>query len=495
MFTTISKADFTLLSPNAIKQKLVDAISEFTADIGRFSTNPGKDFSRNTKLGLTGLVWHLICMGAKDMRGEISDIVPLDEQAYSDSAVAMARRKLDISGMEFLFHCFTGKLTTSISIKGYELCDVDGTDLNIYLNPDDPETYVAQKNKAGYNQLHINVAFDPLTNIVKDIEIDTKRKKNELESFLKMFNRWTPEEQQRRIFICDRGYISYRLIDTLNRSGAHYILRAKDILGKSMFSGMDLPDEEFDKDITRILTRKHGKKYLNNRKKYAVLESNVKFDFPDGVDEYKLSFRLVRVKLSTGEYELLVTNLKREEFTAIDMKKAYNLRWPIELNNKQAKYSINMVNLHSRKQCYIRQEIYARYILLNLTNAIAFASSFILRRMDYSQRTDFSAVRRTLDRIQAGEDLPVQEPPSFAQYSDEPLVYGIRANKKPSLPVYKIDFSTAATTVRQFLKQKEVSDEMVIARIIKFLVLVQPGRNNTRDVSPQSNRGFLYRAC
>ena len=262
-----------------------------------------------------------------------------------------------------------------------------------------------------------------------------------------------------------------------------------------MFSGLDLPDGEFDMEITRVLTRKHNKEYMQNRKVYTVLESNVKFDMPPDVDEYPLTFRLVRVKLSTGEYELLVTNLSEEEFTKEELKQVYNLRWQIELNNKEAKYSINLVDLHSRKQSYIRQEIYARYILLNFTNALTFASSFLLRRVDYSQRTNPSVIRRILNRLLAGEKISPTPPPEFAQYSDEPLISGERKKTRASLPIYKIDFSSAASNVRQFLKQDDISDEHIIARIIKFLVLVQPGRSYDRDVKPHSCRKFSYRGC
>lgn len=493
MFTTISQVDLTMLSPNALKQKLIDSIAELADNIDQHCSNPGKDFSRSTKLGLNGLIWHFVCMGSKDTRSEIADLVPLEKPAYTDSAITMARRKLNISGMEFLFHNFTDKLNTSVTIKGYTLCAVDGTDLNIYLNPEDPETFVRQREKSGYNQFHINVAFNPLTNIVVDFEIDTKRKKNEAEAFMKMFNTWSPEKRNKSIYICDRGYISYRLIDFLNCSGAKYLLRAKDITGKSMFSGLDLPDREFDMEITRILTRKHNKEYMNNRKVYTVLESNVKFDMPPGIDEYPLTFRLVRVLLSTGEYELLVTNLSEEEFSKEDLKKLYNLRWNLEINNKEAKYSINLVDLHSRKQNYIRQEIYARYLLLNFTNAVTFGASFMLRRIDYSDRTNSSIIRNTLDRLLAGEVISPTPPPEFAQYSDEPLVSGKSKRTRDSLPVYKIDFSSAATNIRKFLKEGHTEDEFILARIIKFLVLVQPGRSYDRDVKPQSNRKFSYR--
>ena len=337
MFTTISKVDLTMLSPNALKQKMIDCIDELAGNIDQYCVHPGHDFTRDTKLGLKGLIWHLICMGSKDVRSEIGDLLPLYEQAYSDSAVTMARKKLTIGGFKWLFHRFTDSLNSSVTIKGYMLCDVDGTDLNIFLNPNDTETFVRQKGKSGYNQLHINVMFNPLTNTVVDIEVDALHKKHEAEAFVKMFNSWDEEKRKNCIYICDRGYISYRLIDLLNRSGAKYVLRAKDITGKTILSGVDLPEGEFDVTITRILTRKHNKQYLQNRNIYSVLESNVQFDMPPGVDEYPLKFRVVRMLLPTGEYELLVTNLTEEEFSKEEMKELYNLRWPIEINNKQAK--------------------------------------------------------------------------------------------------------------------------------------------------------------
>lgn len=498
MFTTVSSINIDQLSPCFLKQALLDSVNTLKDNIELYYRQPGKDFTRsNTKLGVVGFAWHLICMGAKDTRSEINDIVPLDVRAYTDAAVGTTENKLRADGMEFLFHDFTNKLSYSITLKDDELCDVDGMDLNIYLNPDDKDTYVAQKEKSGYNQLHINVIFDPLTNVALDIEIDTKHKKNEANAFLKMFNSWSDHDQKKRIFICDRGYISYSLIDFMNRSGAKYILRAKDQFGKSIFSRIGLPDGEYDMTIPRILTRKHNKKYLNDRKTYAVLQTYTKFDFPDGIDEYPLTFRIVRFRLSSGEWKIQVTNLPEDEFSTSDMKDAYHLRWNIEGHNKQIKYDQNLVALHSRKQEYARQEIYARYILANFTHAVTSAADFILERIDFHKRANASEVRNLLNHAMSGENIDrINDPPSYAQYTDEPMIFGQNNRQRERPPVYKIDFSSASTAIRMFLKcRSPVQDEDIIARILKDLVLVKPDRKYNRDVKPQSFRKFSYRGA
>ncbi len=62
--------------------------------------------------------------------------------------------------------------------------------------------------------------------------------------------------------------------------------------------------------------------------------------------------------LDTGEYETLATSLPRS-FTIEDMKELYHMRWGIRTSFRELKYCIGLVDLHGKKDEFVKQEIYS----------------------------------------------------------------------------------------------------------------------------------------
>ena len=58
------------------------------------------------------------------------------------------------------------------------------------------------------------------------------------------------------------------------------------------------------------------------------------------MNPYYLSFRLVRFKLTQDTYELLITNLTKNEFAVNELKELYSMRWGIETSFRDLKYSL-----------------------------------------------------------------------------------------------------------------------------------------------------------
>lgn len=82
---------------------------------------------------------------------------------------------------------------------------------------------------------------------------------------------------------------------------------------------------------------------------------------------HKLSFRIVCVKLDTGNYEYLITNLPTGSLAPQDLKELYKLRWSEETSFRRLKYALGLVFFHSYKRNFIIQELYARLIMFNFT--------------------------------------------------------------------------------------------------------------------------------
>lgn len=98
--------------------------------------------------------------------------------------------------------------------------------------------------------------------------------------------------------------------------------------------------------------------------------SCIKF-FPKGSkDTYPMRFRIIRIKISEGLYETLVTNLWEDTFSAEDIRKIYKMRWGIETSFRELKYHIGLIAFHSKKKDCMIQEIFASLIMYNFSMLI-----------------------------------------------------------------------------------------------------------------------------
>ncbi len=79
-----------------------------------------------------------------------------------------------------------------------------------------------------------------------------------------------------------------------------------------------------------------------------------------------------RFQLSSGEYELLITNLPSKEFDSEKIKGPYFLRWGIETSFRGLKHNIGLNYFHGKKSQFILQEIWASLIMFNFCEIIAF---------------------------------------------------------------------------------------------------------------------------
>ncbi|MFR2715612.1 MAG: transposase [Pilosibacter sp.] len=134
-----------------------------------------------------------------------------------------------------------------------------------------------------------------------------------------------------------------------------FLIRAKD-LNVQRFLGVETLPDKLDTTIELILTRTQSKKkhkHAEKESQYRYICKNIAFDYldPDDIsDEYLLKLRIVRVEVSDGVFENIITTLSEEAFTPDDIKYCYNLRWGIETSFRDLKHTIGATNLHSKKQ-------------------------------------------------------------------------------------------------------------------------------------------------
>ena len=333
-----------------------------------FVVREGSDFSRKArKLSFKDTILCILSMAAKPMKEELYDFFDYSIDTPSTSAFVQARSKISPSLFQYLFHSLNQSYPGTKTFKGYHLISVDGSDLHIPIDKNDPDTlYHSTSSNKDISFYHINAAYDILNNRYIDMILQGIHSKNEAEALWMIAERFHEDA----IFIGDRGYPTWNAMAHIIECNQHFLMRCKDIHSpSSILRKFHLPDEEFDLDLSITLTTKQSKDIKKLPEKYRFLSSTSTFDFfPEDDPFYTISFRAIRFRLDgSEEYESILTNLSKDDFSADEIKDLYHKRWGIEVSFRHLKYSADLCAVHAKKRQSIKQEIWARMILYNLT--------------------------------------------------------------------------------------------------------------------------------
>lgn len=379
--------------PQYLKSKLKSIIKDMSKSTEKFVKNPLKDFTRDRKITFEDLITFLLSSNGGTLNKELLDYFHFNEKIVSASALVQQRLKLKEGTLEYLFENFTKELENLKTFNKYRLVAIDGSKLNIPHNPEDYETYIKSTKKSdhkGYNSLNINTVFDLMNKIYLAANIQTPRKFDERQSAIDMLERLDFPSQT--IVIADRGYESYNFFANLQNKELKYVIRIRDNSKNGIVTSLNMNyDNEFDEEVTRILTRKQTKEIKNNPQIYKFLPLNSKFEYLDSSHPYfKFSFRVVRFKISEDTYETLITNTDKTEFSAENLKEIYHMRWGIETSFRELKYAIGLVNLHSKKVDFIIQEIFAKLTMYNFCEKIALNVVISQKERKYDYQVNFT---------------------------------------------------------------------------------------------------------
>lgn len=388
-------------TPVTIRNTLLKCIEDMSAVPELYAKNPKKDFTRTRKLPFSQMAKIFLSMSGKSIRGELMDFYDLSPASPTQSAFIQQRDKIKSSAFEVLFHNFNDAVYAKRLYKGYRLIAVDGTDLHVPTNENESDSFFDSINGARpYNLLHLNTAFDILSNVYTDAVVQDDRHKNEHKAFVTMLRR--NHSSVPSIYIGDRCYESYNNIANVIESGHFFLFRIKESWNGIM-SGIDLPsDDEFDVPVSILLTRQktkqaklHCMKFVYHNSTFDFLPTNTARKAPLSV--YPLNFRVVRIKISDDSddsYELLATNLDRDQFDPSELKKLYALRWKIESSFKDLKYSASLSFFHSKKTEHILLEIFARLIMYNFVSLITSLVTVDKKKQMLHHKPCFSAAVR-----------------------------------------------------------------------------------------------------
>ncbi len=425
----------TNTTPEEIKNLLNRAIATAIAMHRQERGNDGKAFSRNSKLNIDTLIKFLIFVKGGSLQKELNDACI----NVGKSAVSQRRKKLDWTDFENVLEDFNAKCRHMDMklYKGYHILAVDGTAVNIARNPRSASFIQTKSNPKGYNQLHANMIFDVLNQIYLHCTVDP----DETGGLLFMLE-WF-DYPPNTLIIADRGYEAYNTFATFMEKGIHFLIRVKQ-RNSAMREVRSLPMKELDRDISFTLTttqtnddKKSGYIYMAKKRKG---QERVRWNFPS---PYRMSLRIVRVRLDSGEYETLVTNLPRDTFPLEDIRELYHRRWGIETAFRDIKYGAGLTNLHGASEEFAKQEIFASMVFSNFCSRIINLASI--------------------------------------------------ENDGNQIHEYKINRKMAADLCRGFYQNKDADGEELIKAVSKYTEPVREGRKDERNLKAKSFAGFNYR--
>ncbi len=380
---------------DAIKTLLFAAINEIAADPSKYAVNPGRDFTRNRKLGFHDILLMLLTMEADCIKEELYRYFGRNTEAPSKAAFYKQRKKLTIDALANLLYLFNSKLSKKLYNGKYQFIACDGSAVDIFRNPDDPDTFFEPNGKStrGFNQVHINAFYSILDRRFTNLVIQPGRKRNEYAAFCEMVDT-AGSDGPPTIYFADMGYASYNNFAHVIENGQYFLIRCNDTRLKGILGHPLEGLKEMDDRVERILTRTQSKKKRSRpdlQERYRYICQSVPMDYiNDNRNEYDISLRIVRFEITPGCYENIITNLPEREFDFEDFKTLYHMRWNEENAFRDLKYPLCLKAFHSKKYDYIVQEIWARAILHNFSSAIISGVSISERNTKYEYQVNFA---------------------------------------------------------------------------------------------------------
>ncbi len=378
-----------------LKKELLSAIEEVCKETTDIVLDPKRDFTRNRKLPLHEVIRCTVAMGGSSLKLELLDIMGCSPDMATSSAFVQQRAKLKPEALKKVLDSFNARCNKFREKEDLRILAVDGSDIQIPTNPHDHETFFPGSNgQAPYNLLHLNAMYDLNDRIYTDVRFG----RNEYTAFVDMVD---SSDIAQALVIADRGYESFNNMAHVQEKGWFFFIRIKDGLDNGIKRGLDLPpDEEFDMPIELHLTRRQtrsAKELFKDRNRYRFIPHTASFDFlparsrkhdPDVF--YLLKFRTVRLRISDGSYETLLTNLPSDEYPPDRLKGLYNRRWGIETSFRSLKYTTGLLHLHSKKVASVQQEIYAKIIMYNFTEMITSHVIIKNKNRKYTYKANFT---------------------------------------------------------------------------------------------------------
>jgi hypothetical protein len=212
--------------------------------------------------------------------------------------------------------------------------------------------------------------YDPLNDIILDAALApyvTSERKLAQENILAANQLPLPLGVE-YLFIMDRGYPSFPLMAWLMEQNLKFLIRVREGFARAFSTST--PDEEVSFSVD-------GKNY---------------------------SVRVIRLVLSSGQTEILLTNLDRITLPSDQAGELYFKRWGIETKFNSLKNKLELENMSGRRSVTLLQDFWATLYLANLLASLKWRADALInlstqaRENKYKQKTNENRLIRKFRR-------------------------------------------------------------------------------------------------
>jgi hypothetical protein len=281
----------------------------------------------------------------------LQKILPAIAKPVTGSAFTQARYKIKPAFFEDLSRLVVDsyKGADKKLWKGLVLLAGDGSTLNLPPSKDIEESFGAYAiTDMGVKRYLARVFFiyDVMNDFVVECKLSTM---GDGEKTL-MTQCLEGIDSQGNVLVLDRCFGNFTTIKELANRQIKFCVRLTANGSNFAKKAMGHEEEDF------ITVWEPSKKEIENSRK-------------NGLDRGPIKVRVTKVKLKTGETELLVSNLfDQQRYTALDMGELYHLRWGVEEGFKNLKPKMKIEQFGCRKSRGVFQEFYAHIFFMNMVS-------------------------------------------------------------------------------------------------------------------------------
>lgn len=345
--------------------KIIEGLCSFLeliskdGSIRELFTNQKSDFSRNRKLPFEKIVALILNFPKRSISIELREFFNFIEEPQnccSKGAFSLQRVKLRADFFQLwnqlqveLYYLHYGNKIKRW--KGFRLMAIDGSTNYLFNKPEVANYFGTVKNN------HENVSI-PISRVLQIQDV-----LNEVIVWSGMFPYKISEREivsanisrlpSDSIALFDRGFPSYSLMYLLmnQEKSIQFVMRCRSDFNKQIrkFSRSRIKDT--------IIKLMPSHKAINQLKKNGYIVPA----------QTEILVRLVKLKLSSGETEILITNLyDHNSFTIQDLKQVYYMRWKTETSFGTQKNQLQMEVFSGHTVVSILQDYYACVFVANL---------------------------------------------------------------------------------------------------------------------------------
>lgn len=313
-----------------------------------------KAFSRNRKFTFKLVVLFINNLVKKSLALELDSFFTLinHQTTPTKGAFSQARYKLKATFFRDWNFCLLKKWTALKAHrmrrwKGFQLCAMDGTTALLPNRPSVINEFGSHLNQAGAFALaQVMVCHDVLNGFCLKSKIAGAHA-DELSVAL----RWVGYLPYKALTLYDRGYASFALIYMHTYFNQDFLIRCQ---------------VNFNKTVRSFVNSNQKSAIVNFTPTVVSQKRLQKLGLPYD-RQASVKVRLIKIKLSTGQTEVLITSLlDQKQFPSVCFGQLYRFRWGVETYYDRLKNQLQLEVFTGHKAEAIYQEFYAMIFLTNL---------------------------------------------------------------------------------------------------------------------------------